>query len=214
MFIGHLAVGLAAKKAEPRVSLGWLIAAPVLLDLIWPIFLLAGLESVRIDPGNTAVTPLDLHDYPYTHSLLMAGVWSVALAVAARKHGPRAMTVIGLLVFSHWILDFVTHRPDMPLYPGSTTYVGLGLWNSLVGTVLVEGALFVAGAFIYARTTRAADRAGRIAYAGLLTFLVLVYVANLAGPPPPNASVVAYAGLLQWLMVPWAIYIDRHRRPR
>jgi hypothetical protein len=211
VFIGHIAVGLAARRIEPRVSLGWLIAAPVLLDLLWPIFLIAGLETVRIDVGNTVVTPLDLHGYPYTHSLVMAVVWSLVFAMAVRRFGVTTMGVCGALVFSHWVLDFVTHRPDMPLFPGSTTYVGLGLWDSLPGTVLVEGALFATGAFLYARATRAVDRAGTFAYASLVAFLCLVYGANLAGPPPPDASTVAYAALLQWLFIPWASYIDRHR---
>src|SRR3954470_23167036 len=129
MFIGHFAVGFASKRAAPDTNLGILMLAPLFLDLLWPIFLLLGIESVRIDPGNTAVTPLDLHDYPWSHSLLMSLVWSAlaggAVWAAVRQFRPALVIAAG--VFSHWVLDFVTHRPDMPLYPGSETYLGLGL---------------------------------------------------------------------------------------
>src|SRR3989475_3148531 len=114
MYLGHYAVAFAVKKAAPRVSLGTLFISVQLLDLLWPIFLLLGIESVRIDPGNTAFTPLDLHDYPYTHSLVGALVWSVlggALTFAVTRYR-RGAWVVAAAVFSHWVLDFVTHRPD------------------------------------------------------------------------------------------------------
>src|SRR5258706_15179709 len=125
MFIGHFAVGYALKKVEPKASLGTLVAAPLFLDLLWPFFLLAGWETVRIDQGNTVVTPLDLHDFPYTHSLAMAVVWSVVFGgvYAWRTRRQRGGVILGLGVFSHWVFDWITHRPDMPLYPGSSTYV-------------------------------------------------------------------------------------------
>src|SRR5215813_8438016 len=119
MFIGHFALGLAAKRATPRVSLAVLFAAAQLADVLWPIFVAVGLEQVRIDPGNTLVTPLDFVSYPWSHSLAMLLVWGAAfgwlVAVGARR---EAFVVIAALVVSHWVLDYVTHRPDMPLYPG------------------------------------------------------------------------------------------------
>jgi len=213
MFIGHFAVGLASKRAAPRASLGALMAAPLFLDLLWPIFLVAGLEHVRIDPGNTAFTPLDLHDYPYTHSLAGAIVWSILFAgvfFAVTKYR-RGTLVVAAGVFSHWILDFVTHRPDMPLYPGSATSVGLGLWNSRVGTVVVEVAMFVTGLWIYLATTRARNRRGAIALWALVALLALAYVNTVFGPPPPSAEVIKYGGLTAWLFVLWAWWIDRNR---
>ncbi len=142
MFVGHLAVALAAKRVEPRAPLGTLVGAAFAFDLIWPVLLLAGIEMVRIDPGNTAFTPLAFDDYPWSHSLSMAFVWAVAVgrvAAAVLRHA-RAGLIIGLTVLSHWVLDFFMHRPDLPLWPGGPE-VGLGLWNSIPLTLLVEGLL-------------------------------------------------------------------------
>jgi hypothetical protein len=216
MFIGHLAVGFAAKRWAPRVSLPLLILAPNLLDALWPVFLALGIESVRIDPGNTAVTPLDLHDYPWSHSLLMALVWS-ALAAFFGWMALRRIKVAGLfaaLVFSHWILDFVTHRPDMPLWPGSATYVGLGLWNSKIGTVLVEGALFAAGIIVYLRSTRPKDRTGTFSLVGFVSVLLLLYAADMVGPPPPSVRAVMIATFVLFaVFLTWSWFIERHREP-
>lgn len=213
MFIGHFAVGLASKRAAPRANLGVLILAPVFLDAIWPIFLVAGIESVRIDPGNTAFTPLDLHDYPWSHSLAMAIVWSVVFGLVyhAVTRYRRGAVVLGVGVFSHWVLDFVTHRPDMPLYPGSGTYVGLGLWNSIVGTMVVEIAMFAAGAAIYATATRARDRVGAVAYWAFVAVLGALYLASAFGPPPPSVAALEIGAFVAYLFVAWAWWIDRHR---
>jgi membrane-bound metal-dependent hydrolase YbcI (DUF457 family) len=213
VFIGHLAVGFASKRVAPRASLGALMAAPLFLDLLWPIFLLAGIESVRIDPGNTVFTPLDLHDYPYSHSLVGALVWSVlaaALLFALTRYR-RGALVVGAGVFSHWVLDFVTHRPDMPLWPGSGTWVGLGLWNSRVGTMVVELAMFVAGVWIYAAATRASNRRGVVALWALVALLTVGYFAAALGPLPTSVSAIRNVALAQWLFVLWAWWIDRNR---
>ncbi len=213
MFIGHFAVGLAAKRVAPRTSLGTLFAAAQLLDLIWPALVLAGVERVRVQPGNSAFTPLDFVSYPWTHSLLMALAWAVAFALAyrARTGFARGAWAVGALVLSHWALDFVSHRPDLPLAPGAPK-VGLGLWNSVAATVVVEGTLFVVGVYLYATGTRARNRTGRIAFWALVAFLVVIYIANM-GPPPPSARAIGMAGLLMWLFIPWAIWIDRNREP-
>jgi membrane-bound metal-dependent hydrolase YbcI (DUF457 family) len=213
MFIGHFAVGLAAKRLTPQVSLGVLVAAPLLLDLLWPVFLSFGLETVRIEPGITQVTPLDLHDYPYSHSLLMAIVWSVLFGavVGHLKQSVRVALVGGALVFSHWLLDFVTHRPDMPLYPGSDTYVGLGLWHSLVGTLLVEVSLFIAGVAVYVKVTHAKNKVGGRGFWALIAALLALYLAAIFGPPPPDVGSLIIGGYAILALVGWAYWVDRNR---
>lgn len=223
MFIGHFALGFAAKRAAPRVSLAVLGAATQIADLLWPFFLAAGVEQVRIDPGNTAVTPLDFVSYPYSHSLLLLAVWGLLFATvhnlgaADRRVRPGADTRVGpygllfLLVISHWFLDWITHRADMPLYPGGARF-GLGLWNSVGATVAIETAMYAAGLWIYMRSTRARDGIGRWGFRALAVFLPVVYVANILGPPPPTVSALwmsAVAGGA--ILVAWMWWVDRHR---
>jgi membrane-bound metal-dependent hydrolase YbcI (DUF457 family) len=214
MFIGHYAVALAAKKVAPQTSLGTLFMASQLVDLLWPVFLLLGIEHVRIDPGNTAVTPLDFYDYPFTHSLLAALGWSLAFGILyfAIRRDRRASFVVGACVLSHWILDFLTHRPDLPLAPGSNALFGLGLWNSLVATILVEGGLFFVGVLVYTRVTIPTDKTGSVAFWSLVAFLVIIYASNILGPPPPGESAIAIVGNASWLFVFWAFWIDKHRK--
>jgi len=155
MFIGHYAVALAVKRASPRTSLGTLTAAAQWADLIWPLLLLMGWESVRIDPGNTAFTPLAFDRYPFAHSIVAAMAWGVIFGgvYAWRTGRSRAAVWIGLTVFSHWVLDWITHRADLQLAPGVALRTGLGLWNSTPGTIAVEVAMWIAGIWIYVRTT-------------------------------------------------------------
>ena len=144
MFIGHHAAAFAAKGVAPRISLGTLFAATMWLDLVWPVLLLTGAEHVRIDPGNTAFTPLDFVSYPITHSLVAVLGWGLAAVILYRivRRPWREALVVGAGVVSHWLLDFLTHRPDLPLWPGGPK-VGLGLWNSVPATIGVEVLLFV-----------------------------------------------------------------------
>ena len=215
MFIGHHATAFAAKKLAPRVSLGTLFGATILLDLLWPIFILLGIEDVRIAPGITAFTPLDFHDYPVTHSLLAVIGWSLAAAILYRiaRGSLRDAIVVGVAVLSHWIVDFIAHRPDLPLWPGGPK-VGLGLWHSVPGTIAVEVTMFVLGLVLYLRMTRARDRVGSIALWSLVVFLAAIYATNLTAAPPPDAKSIAVVGLAQWLFVPWGWWIDRHREAR
>jgi len=213
MFIGHAAVGFASKAAAPRVSLGVLLAAPFLLDLLWPVFVLTGVESARIDPGNTAFSPIAFDSYPWSHSLLMAILWGAifGLIVQIVLRSPAAGAVVGIGVVSHWIFDAIVHRPDLPLTPGGSLFIGMGLWNSRAATLAVELPLFALGVWIYVRTTRPKDAAGRWALAALVVFLLAAYAGAAFGPPPPNIATVAWTGLGGVILVPWAVWIDRHR---
>ncbi|GJQ20911.1 MAG: permease [Bacteroidia bacterium] len=213
MFLGHFAVALAAKKAAPKVSLGTMILSTSFIDLLWPLFLILGLEHVRVVPGITVVAPLDFYDYPLTHSLLATMGWSLLVGGAywMLKKNRRGAIIVGLGVLSHWILDFIVHRPDLPLLPGSDTRVGLGLWNSLAGTLVLEGVLFIGGVFLFRRATKSTNRAGTVSFWSLVVFLIIVSLANIFGPPPPDTSALGYVGLSMWLLVAWGYWIDRNR---
>lgn len=214
MFIGHFALGFAAKKAAPAVSLGSLFLACQLADLVWPTLVLAGLERFEVRPGVTRVTPLDFVHYPYSHSLVALLLWGAAFALGyklLRRSSWTAPVVLALLVLSHWVLDVVTHRPDMPVTVTGEQRLGLGLWNSLPATLFVELLLFGIGVAIYQRTTVARDRTGRLALAGLVLFLLVMYFLNLFGPPPPSVATVAWGSHALWLLVAWGYWIDRHR---
>ena len=214
MFLGHFAVAFAAKKAAPAVSLGMLFLAAQLADLIWPLLVLAGVERVEIAPGITAVTPLDFVHYPYSHSLVALAGWGLALALAykvAAHGGRRAAWVLAMLVASHWFLDVLVHRPDMPLTPLDGTKLGLGIWNSVPLSVALELASFAAGAILYARITRARDRIGRLGFVALVAFFLAIYAGAVFGPPPPSVQVVASSGIAMWLLIAWGHWIDRHR---
>jgi LexA-binding, inner membrane-associated putative hydrolase len=212
MFIGHYGLALAAKRTAPRVSLGASIAAAQLVDLIWPVLLLAGLEQVRIVPNANPFLRLSFVSYPWTHSLLMGIVWAViaGYAYAALRGNRRGGVIIGLLVVSHWVLDWLTHLPDLPLYPGGPR-VGLGLWRSFYGTMVVEAVIFVVGLAIYARATRATDQTGRWGLVGFFILLAVLYVANAYGPPPTSAPAVAWGALGGWLVPLFGWWVDRHR---
>ncbi|MGA9407599.1 MAG: hypothetical protein WBW71_10745, partial [Bacteroidota bacterium] len=205
MFIGHFAVALGAKKAAPKVSLGTLIMAAQFVDLLWPIFLLIGVEHVRISPGDTAYTPLAFYDYPVSHSLLTGIGWAIifgAVYYAVRRSARNALILAGCVI-SHWFLDLIVHRPDLPIVPGMKTYVGLGLWNSVPATVIVEGALFVVGIVLYLRSTAPIDRTGKYSFWSFIVFLVFVAIGNIVGGPPPNVTALAIVAMSVWLLVLW-----------
>jgi hypothetical protein len=215
VFIGHYALAFGAKRYAPTVSLGTLFLACQFADLLWPTLVVLGIERVEIDPGNTAVTPLNFVSYPYSHSMAMLVMWSALFAIgyrAIRGWQAHAMAVIATLVFSHFVLDFITHRPDLPLTLTGSRRVGLGLWNFPVATLAIEVTLFAVGTAIYVVTTRARDRAGSLGLWALIAFLSAIYFAAIFGPPPPNAAAVAMAGHLSWLFVLWAYWVDRHRK--
>jgi len=212
MFIGHFALGFAAKRAAPRLSLAILFAAAQLADVIWPFLVAAGVEQVRIQPGITAFTPLDFISYPYSHSLLALAVWGLLFGgvCAAVVRDRRVLLVVAALVVSHWVLDWITHRPDMPLYPGSAK-VGLGLWNSVPATVAVEVAMLAVGVWMYAQATRPRDKTGRRAFAAFVVFLLAAYFGSMGPPPPGVAALVVTAIAGAAVILVWAWWFDRHR---
>lgn len=213
MFIGHFAVALAAKKVAPKTSLATLLAASQLVDLLWPIFLLLGWEHVRIDPGNTAFTPLDFYDYPITHSLLGAVGWSLLFGGVyyLRRKLSREAIIVALVVFSHWLLDLLTHRPDLPLYSNTSPMFGLGLWNSMFGTIIVEFGMFFGALYLYTKSSVAKNKTGKFALISLIVFLVLIHIGNIVGPPPPSEQMIAIAGNAMWLIVLWGWWIEKNR---
>jgi hypothetical protein len=213
MFIGHFAVGFAAKRFAPRSSMAVLLSAPVFLDLLWPVFLLLGWERVRIDPGNTRFTALDLVYYPWSHSLLMSIVWATlfVLTYGLKTRYWAGTVAIWMGVVSHWVLDWITHRPDMPLYPGGPRF-GLGLWNSVAGTMVVEIAMFAIGLWLYVRSTQARDRIGKYAFLSYVALLLLLYIGDRFSGPPPSVGDIAWSGIIAALiLIPWAWWFDRHR---
>ena len=216
MFIGHFGLGFGAKKAAPVTSLGTLFIACQFADLLWPLLVLRGYEHVEVQPGITAMTPLDFVSYPYSHSLLALCAWGAALGIvyfAVRQSRVSAAVTVALLVVSHWLLDYLTHRRDMPLTPHGLERLGLGLWNSRPGTLAVELTIFTIGLALYLRETTPRDRIGSIGLWGLVALLIAVYAASTFGPPPPNAAAVAWSAHAMWLVVAWGYWVDNHRIP-
>jgi hypothetical protein len=183
------------------------------VDLLWPLFLLLGVERVIVAPGTTAVTPLDFISYPLSHSLLADVGWACLFAGTYKvvKQDSRGAICLWFVLISHWLLDALSHHPDLPLYPGSSTYVGLGLWKSRFWTIVVESAIFAIGARVYASVTRPRDHIGSLAFRSFIALLFLLYLINIFGPPPPSEKAVALAALGLWLFVAWAYWLDCHR---
>lgn len=168
---------------------------------------------MRIVPNANPFLVLWFDSYPLSHSLFMLLVWAFAFGYLYRRRtgDRRAALVIGLLVVSHWVLDVITHRADMPLYPDGPV-VGLGLWHSVLATVIVESVMLLAGVVIYLNTTRARDGIGRWGVAAMIVLLALSYYGSLFAAPPPNASALAVGGIIfGWVFVLFAWWVDRHR---
>jgi len=194
MFVGHYGASFAASH-DRRLPLWITFIAVQLLDVIWAPLILLGVERVRIVPGVTATNPLDLYFMPYTHGLIAAALWSAATFGAYRLFGKgnrRSALVLALAVFSHWILDFVVHRPDLPLYDDSLK-VGLGLWNHPALALGTEAALLALGVFAYLRheTSR-----GRVWLTIVFALVMLaVHCVTFFGAPPASANAAALMAL-------------------
>ncbi|OGU27104.1 MAG: hypothetical protein A2057_06835 [Ignavibacteria bacterium GWA2_35_9] len=214
MFIGHFGVGFAAKKIDHKPSLGTLFIATQFIDLLWPFFLILGIEKVEIEPGISAMNPFDFTYYPFSHSLFGVLVWALLFGVVyfLFKKNFKSALVLGALVISHWVLDLIVHIPDLPIFPGGSIKVGFGLWNSILSTIIIEGLIFLAGVYFYFKSTKAENKKGTFALWSLVIFLIMVYVLNIIGPPPDSAKAIGYVGLSQWLIIAWGYWIDRNRK--
>lgn len=214
MLVGHYAVALIAKREEPRISLGTLVLAAMIADLAWCVFMIAGLEHVQFKPGMGAGKYFYATNIALSHSLLMDAVWAALFAFAYLlwRHYPRGALVIFLVVLSHWLLDFVSHRPDMPIAPGMHSHVGLGLWNSIPATLLVEGGFWCLAIILYVRATHAKNSIGTVVFWSGIIVLTLLWLNNIAGPPPPNPQDAPFSSLIVFsLTVAWAYWINRLR---
>ncbi len=216
MFVGHYAVSLAAKAADKRIPLWVLFLATQAVDVLWAVLVLVGIEKVRIVPGITAANPLDLYYFPYTHSLLASFVWLGVAMVGYRLLRPgegswRMGLLVGLVVFSHWVLDFLVHRPDLPLYDDALK-VGLGLWNYPLLSYLLEAGLLLGGLWIYLRATMPVGSIGKYGMLGFALVLLLIQAGNVLGPLPPSPSTVAGIGLISYIaFAGGAFWLDKKR---
>jgi hypothetical protein len=212
MGIGHLAVGFAAKRAAPTVPLVVLLLAATFLDVLWSSFILLGVEHARIVPGITAASPLDLYDYPVSHSLVATLLWTGlgAAAFLAVRRDRATAALVGACVLSHWLLDVVSHRPDVPVgWHGP--YLGLGLWSSVPASIAVEEAMLVAGVLLYLRATRPRNRVGSWGPGALAIAIAGLGVAGYLAPPPPGVVQLAAGNLALLLLLLAAHAVDRQR---
>jgi hypothetical protein len=213
MLVGHVAVGLIAKRIEPEVSLGTFVFAALLADFVVFLLLIAGIEHFDPVPGATINRAIG-RDLYYSHSLLMLVVWGGLLAGAwfIRRHYPRGAWLIFIAVISHWVLDAISHHPDMPLAPGFPFFVGLKLWNSLPATLVVEGGLWLLAIVAYVRATHGRNWAGKIFFWVAVALLTLIWLGNIRAGIDPNPVKAGSNGLIFFgMLVAWAYWMNRVR---
>lgn len=219
MFIGHYGIAFALKPLEKKVSLGLLFVAVQFVDVLWTIFVLTGIERVALQPGITAASPWNFLYYPYTHSLLMSGVWAIVIYLLYRfaptkvvANRTRAALILAVAVVSHFLLDLIVHRPDLPLAFGDSPKFGFGLWNHVAVVYTLESAIFVGGLYFYLRSTKGSGFKGKYGMIVLAALLLFMNSINLFGPPPDNIAAGAIAGLIMFLALGIAAHwLDRAR---
>jgi hypothetical protein len=221
MFIGHYGVALALKKAEPKLSLGWLFIGAMLVDIVFSMLVFFGVEEVKFQPGITEANALDLTYYPYSHSLLMAWIWALIVYAVARwtplfKELDRARValVMSIAVVSHWFFDLIVHRPDLPLLFGDSTKVGLGLWYNLPLSLIAEILIFAGGLWIYLTATQPASmkkgKVGIYIFAAIL--LVLFIATTFSGSMPPSAKIMGAMNITSLFVLAWIAWaVDKRR---
>lgn len=210
MFVGHYGISFAAKKVDESIPLWVLFLAVQWLDVIWAPLILLGVEKMRLVPGFTATNPLDLYYMPYTHSLVAALAWSVLVGGAyhlMRRGNIRGSMLVGLAVLSHWFLDLIVHRPDLPLYD-NTAKVGFGLWNQPALAFALEAGLLL-GTMAWFLQGRPARRAAIVTF-GIVMLGVQAYV--FFGPPPVSSTAFAWTAIASYSMFAFVIWLLVDRR--
>jgi hypothetical protein len=210
VFVGNLAVALAAKQQAPKVGLGWFMgrrhrARPRLADLRGD-----RPRARAARPGGNGLHAAGVFDsYPWSHSLVMSFVWGGVLACIARGRTATQVSVLLVaLVVSHWVLDFASHAPDMPLWPGPSPKFGLGLWYSIPATLIVEGVMWVVGSWIYLRAARR-PMSATIAFWSLVLICTVMWAGGPWQPPPPSVQALGWFALIGWIILTWAAFADR-----
>jgi membrane-bound metal-dependent hydrolase YbcI (DUF457 family) len=214
MLVGHVAVGFISKRVEPRLSLGTCLLAPLLADLLLFAFVIAGVERIEFGPGSGAAQFLHAVIIGYSHSLLMGVVWAGLLAGAyyALRHNARAAAILAGGVVSHWVLDVISHQPDMPIAPGLNSALGFRLWSSIPATLAIEGGLWIAALIVYARMPARRTWVSWSVLGGGVALLTLAWIQNISGPPPPNPRIAPMSSLIFFsLVVGWGYWLNRLR---
>ncbi len=217
MFIGHIAAAALAQRACKRKCLGEAILAAQGPDVLWSVLVLAGVEQMSVEPGASAVYPLRLDYMPWSHGMSANLLWAGAtfLVCSRIRRDVRYGAALAAALLSHWVLDALSHPPDMPIFFATDTpRVGLGLWGSLPATLAVELSLFGVALWSYQRTTRPRRARGSWLLGSLVGILLLMYAASIfvvdLTPQTPPIVVVG-PGISMLLFAAWGKAIDRSR---
>ena len=219
MFIGHYGIGFALKKFDSLLSLGWLFIAVQFVDIIWTILIFFGIERVEIVPGITEANPLDFVHYPFTHSLVAFVVWSVIVGLIVflgKFKSSLSKMSLGLLlgfgVFSHFLLDLIVHRPDLPVMGDDSMMLGFGLWNYTAIAYILEMLIFIGGAYVYFRAKGNLTKSKKTGLVLFIVILLIINLANLYGPPPEDTRMIAVVGFVSFILFAlFGFWVDKEK---
>jgi hypothetical protein len=185
MFIGHWAPAMVAATHKQAPSLPILFIAAQLVDWAFFLFLMFGVEAMRVTPGISVMNPMDLHHMPYTHSLLGAAAWAAGFAVLifATGRNRAAAIIAALVVLSHWFLDLLVHVPDLTI-AGSPPKLGLGLWNHPAIEMPLELILTFGALWMYACTAKPKT----VPLLTLAVVMLALQAFNWFGPVEPEVT--------------------------
>jgi hypothetical protein len=210
LLVGHVAVGFLAKRVAPGVSLGTLVLAALLPDLLWCAFMIAGLEGVEmIKPGTTLMNSTVVSRMDWSHSLASGALLGGAFVIFRRNR--TGAWVLFAAVLSHWLLDFASHNPDMALAPGTKLHLGLGLWNSIPETLAIEGALWLLALVLFVKASHSANRAALYVLWIVAALLTAAWYNNIAGPPPDTSRMGISSLIFFALVTGWAYWMNQLR---
>ncbi|MFZ3091089.1 MAG: hypothetical protein WA240_10775 [Nitrospirota bacterium] len=221
MFIGHYGIALAAKRIDKDISLGTLFFATQFADILFFVLTLVKIERMSFAPGITKVSPLDFTHYPYSHSLAASFFWAGLFFVVFRiallnsdSNKNRIALAIGATVLSHFLLDAIVHRADLPLLGGDSYKIGLGLWNYVFASSLIELLIFLSGLWMYLKSTKGATFAGKYGMIIFSTFVTVIWIASLLTPTPSDLNIIGFVifGLVfQLIVIGIVSWLDRKR---